>query len=140
MPRQTKSVILTEENYDAIGGEFKLTPCCAFTQYEGLDLIDSVEDAVAIRRAAGDEIHDDMNCSIDIDDYAPNVIVTVAPNQTRRMNPLLKGAGFKKVYSGPRSGGTGGNTDLWIATSLKMGGVTEPKSPVEETVKFQIGA
>lgn len=135
-----KKVTITSENLQNVidNGSFEQLQCCAFVEYDGIGNIKSVEDAVALRRAASGEVagHVDENGSelevefadsCDTVDHRGAVLVTTISSQSA-VYPYLEGAGFQRL--GTFRGNTGNNVTLWGAQVLQEG-LVESKSTTE---------
>lgn len=134
---------VTTDSYDETG--FQKLQCCAFVEYDGVGgTIRSIEDAVALRRAASGDLsgHEDedgeplfVNAMYEggtdtLGTHKGAVLVTTIPSQ-HRVYPYLEGAGFKRL--GTFLGNAGNQVTIWGAQALQPGKL-EPKSETRETV------
>src|SRR5690349_11214111 len=92
------------------GTNFQRLQCCAFVEYSGLEVIKSVEDAAALRRAASgnlrghtDEDGDELIVSVeingdeeDLDGHKGAILITTIPSQSNKY-PFLEKAGFQRL-------------------------------------------
>lgn len=125
-------------------GAFSTMECCAFIEFSGVEGIRSVEDAVALRRAASGDVDGHVNeDGFDLEilytseggyrdrgevDHRGAVLVTTVPTQSRAY-PFLLGAGFQKL--GTFKGNSLNQVTLWGAQVLRQTAKPTPKDPVE---------
>lgn len=137
-----KTVTITREHLERVidSGTFAQLQCCAFIDYEGVGNLKSLEDAVALRRAAsgnleghededGDELIVETEDNDEID-HRGAILVTTIPSQSR-VYPYLEGAGFKRL--GTFKGNTFNMVTLWGAQVLQPGKISS-KETKEEVV------
>ena len=122
---------------DAPSGEetdFCKLQCCAFIEYSGLEAVQSVEDAIALRRIAsgdiGDHEDEDGNSLAVVVKEADGditglgsyqrgaILVTTIPSQSSKY-PFLQEAGFTRL--GTFQGNGSNMVTLWAATPLRPG-------------------
>lgn len=114
----TKTFRITEENFERVSGSLTMLDCCAFVEYSGLDDIETVEDLIALRRAASGDVDIDLASLAGPDETDGAVLVTTNSSQSH-LYPLLIEAGFKEFQSFERAGaGLKRTIKLWGARVL----------------------
>lgn len=142
--KATKIVEITGQQIADIleNGVFQRLECCAFVEFSGIDVVRSVADAVALRRAASGDFDGHVDKDGDsiygaqFGSHKGAVLVTTIPAQSR-VYPYLEGAGFQKL--GTFRGNVSNKVTIWGAQVIQEGVVDGPKESTEQ-VKITLPA
>ena len=135
-----KTVELTASNYRRVDVDegFYETGCCGLVQYEGLDSLITVEDAVAVRRLASPECPvleaEDGYGSVECPgNTTAGAVICISSARQTKAPALLRGAGFKDVFTF-RNGPNGSVLTLWIAPVLRLDKLVEGEKELDKEV------